>query len=103
MEFGRACEENDGITTFQPLIDPRQDTAERTFRRVKTVRQHFSFCQDSMQVVVSFYEMLLLLAKRPKPLGRWEYAICKTIVHPKILPKIQKVQEHYAQEISDMR
>ena len=52
-----------GTTALQHLIDPRQMASLR----------------EPSKVVVSFYGMLLLSARCPRPPGRWETAIRKTI------------------------
>ena len=81
MEFGKACE---ALSWNQSTSTPhRSETiviAERAVRRVK--QRHFSSTATiriGWNVVVRLHGILLPSAKCPRPLGRWENAIRKTI------------------------
>ena len=68
MRWTKVCRRTDGITT-----------AERTVRRVKEGTFAVLLQRTRWKVVVRLYAMLLLSAKRPRPPGRRENTLWKTI------------------------
>ena len=79
LEFGKSCEDLHGIIEHQYLTDPRRMLLlKKRYAEKRTDLQQYCRNLDG-KVVGWFYGMLLLSAKRSKPLGRRENSVWKAI------------------------